>query len=257
QRSQEGAGAAQLELAVPSVVRGLVVPAGALVRVRAVGVGGTAAAVRRAVQRRGDTEAFIFDPHDPAPLGGQMAPQDEAHGVAPRGPVERLRHRGTPVDDQGLEVLARDPEPADVEALGVPGTGRRRAVLTTVDPTETQRLLPDVELVEAGETRPDDDVALLAGLGGAAATLVDHGTDELLGVGSQLVEALIGPVHMGLFRLELRMRCHSRSPPPRCAVNHRSYRPDRASPPAGGGPAVDEKTTRSGARTPRFRLHRF
>ena len=85
------------------------------------------------------------------------------------------------------------------------------AVVAPVDPAEAQRLLPDVELVEAGEARADDDVALLAELVRPPAALVDHGPDELLGVGPQLVEALVGPVHMGLFRLELRMRCHSRS----------------------------------------------
>ncbi len=86
-----------------------------------------------------------------------------------------------------------------------------RRPLTPVDPAEAQRLLADVELVEAGEARADDDVALLAELVGAPATLVDDGANELLGVRPQLVEALVGPVHMGLFRLELRMRCHSRS----------------------------------------------
>ena len=95
--------------------------------------------------------------------------------------------------------------------LSVPARGRRPSAVAAVDAAEAQRLLPDVELVEAGQAGPDDDVALLAELVRAAATLVEHGPDELLGVGPQLVEALVGPVDMGLFRLELRMRCHSRS----------------------------------------------
>ncbi len=239
QRGQEGAGTTELELTVPAVVGSLVVPARAPVPVA--GIGRRAGGVGGTVDGRRGAEALVLDPHDAPALSGQMAPQDQSHGVAPRGPVERLRHRRPPVDDQGLEVLARDPEPADVEALGFPGTGRRATILATVDPAEAQRLLPDVELVEAGEARPDDDVALLAELVRPAATLIDHGTDELLCVRSQLVEALIGPVHMGLFRLELRMRCHRRSPPPRCAVNHRSYRPGGAYRPAGNGPGVDEK----------------
>ena len=140
-----------------------------------------------------------------------MAAQDQTHRVAARRPVEGLGHRGPPVHHQGLEVLARDPEPADVEALGPLRLARPIPVQAPVDAAETQGLLADVELVEAGEARADDDVTLLAELVGTAATLIEHGAEERLGVGPQLVETLVGPVHVGLFRLELRMRCHSRS----------------------------------------------
>ena len=75
-----------------------------------------AAPVEPVDRRRG--EALVLDADDPPALGGEMAPQDQAHGVAARGPVEGLGHRGPPVHHQGLEVLARDPQPADVEALG-------------------------------------------------------------------------------------------------------------------------------------------
>ena len=95
--------------------------------------------------------------------------------------------------------------------LSIPAGPAVRVVVPPVDAAEAQGLLADVELVEAGQARADDDVALLAELVGPAAALVDHGPDELLGVGSQLVEALIGPVDVSLFRLELRMRSHGRS----------------------------------------------
>ena len=115
--------------------------------------------------------------------------------------------------------------------LSIPADpGAAVGLVAAVDAAEAQRLLADVELVEAGQAGADDDVALLAELVRPAAALVEHGAEELLGVGPQLVEALVGPVDVGLFRLELRMRCHSRSlSTAACAVNHRSYRPGMAS----------------------------
>jgi hypothetical protein len=35
------------------------------------------------------------------------------------------------------------------------------AVDETIDPSKQKRLVPDIQLLEAGKTRPDDDVALL------------------------------------------------------------------------------------------------
>ena len=104
-------------------------------------------------------------------------------------------YKRQPVHHQGVDVIAGDPEPADVEAL------HRIVVAPAVDAPETEGLLPDVELVQAGQGRPDDDVTLLAELVGAPAALVEDGSEELLGVGPELVQALIGAVDVGLFRL--------------------------------------------------------
>ena len=84
-------------------------------------------------------------------------------------------------------------------------------VLRPVDATEAQRLLADVELVEAGQAGADDDVALLAELVGAAQTLVENRPQALLGVGAELVEPFVGPVDVSLLRLQLRICAHSRS----------------------------------------------
>ncbi len=212
ERGQEGAGAAELELELSALAVGALAVGPAMpVLVGPTGAAGPVGAGDRPVRRRGGAEPLVLDPHDPPTLGGEVATQDQPHRVPARGSVERLGHRGPPIDHQGLEVLARDPQPPDVEALGLLDAGRPVTVLAPVDPAEAQGLLTDVELVEAGQARADDDVTLLAELVCTPATLVDHGPDELLGVGPQLVEALVGPVHMGLFRLELRMRWHSRS----------------------------------------------
>ncbi len=164
QSGQERSGPAQLELAVSPVVRGLVVPARAPVLGGEPGVAVTVGAGGGAVHDRGRRETLVLHAHDPSTLGGEVATKDETHGLSPRGPVEGLGHGRPPVHHQGLEVLARDPQAADVETLGVLEAGRRGVVLASVDAAEAQGLLADVELVEAGQAGADDDVALLAEL---------------------------------------------------------------------------------------------
>ena len=56
----------------------------------------------------------------------EMAPAGHAHRVDGGGPVERLRHRGPPVDDEGFLVGRGDGDPSDVVETGV----------AVVEPTE-------------------------------------------------------------------------------------------------------------------------
>ena len=86
-----------------------------------------------------------------------MASEDQALGIAPGGPVERLGDGGPPVHHQRIVVGAVDGQAADVEGLGA----RLLAlgpVMQPVDPAEGQGLVPDVQLLQAGQAGPDDDV---------------------------------------------------------------------------------------------------
>ena len=91
-----------------------------------------------------------------------------------------------------------------------------------------------VEAVCGPDQRGSPLVGVLVSEGDAA--LVEDGSEELLGVGPELVQALIGAVDVGLFRLELRMCAQSHSPSLVRAVNHRSYRRGLTAPAGGSAP---------------------
>ena len=109
-------------------------------------------------------EALVLDADDPPPLvrrGAGAGPGPWARGP---WPGRRARPRVPASRPPGARGPPRDPQPADVEALDPGPAPAPLAVLAPVDAAEAQGLLADVELVEPGEARPDDDVALLAEL---------------------------------------------------------------------------------------------
>ena len=63
-------------------------------------------------------EQLVLDAEQRAALDGEVAAADEAHRLAPGGPVERLGDRRPPVDDDRLGLLVGDGQAPDVEALG-------------------------------------------------------------------------------------------------------------------------------------------
>ncbi len=184
-------------------------------------------------------EALVLDPDHLAPLEGEVPTQDETLGVAPGRPVEGLGDRRPPVDDQRLVVGVVDGEATDVEDLGrrplpslaVSGRARRPAPIDrpAVDPAEGERLVADVELLEAGEARPHDHVALGAGLERAALPQVEHALEHRVGVAAHGVEPRVRGVDELLLGLSLRVHPHLRLPSP--------ARPGVA-PPAPGKPSI-------------------
>ena len=88
-------------------------------------------------------EELVLDAEQLAAPGGEVAAADEAHGLAAGGPVERLGHRGPPVDHDRLLLVVRHRQAADVEGLAA-------LVLVAVDATEQQRGVAEVELRRAG-----------------------------------------------------------------------------------------------------------
>ena len=78
-------------------------------------------------------EQLVFQAEQRATLDDEVPPAQQAHRTATGRPVERLGHRGPPVDHYGLPVLVGDREATDVEALD--GVGRLGGA---VDATEHQ-----------------------------------------------------------------------------------------------------------------------
>ncbi len=62
-------------------------------------------------------EQFVLEAEQLATLDDEVSPAQQPHRTATGRPVERLGHRGPPVDHHRLAVLVGDGESTDVEAL--------------------------------------------------------------------------------------------------------------------------------------------
>ena len=109
-------------------------------------------------------------------------------------------------------VRPRDGEAPDVERLpGAPVLG------DPVDAAEVQRLVPDVELLQAGQAGPDHDVALGPGLEGAAPAQIEDAVEHVARLAPHELQAVVGAVEVLLLRLQLGMFGHRSPSSPRPA----------------------------------------
>ena len=159
------------------------------------------------------------------------------------GPVERLGHRGAPVHHQRFVVRARDGETADVEGLAqqratgggvnLPGFGE------TVDTPEVERLVADVELLQAGQAGAHDDVALGARLERAAPAEIEHALQHLARLAAHELQPVVGTVEELLLIVQIRMFGHLSPSSPRPTGKRFSLDAPRR-PGSRGGDAYDE-----------------
>lgn len=96
-----------------------------------------------------------------------------------------------------------------------------------VDPAEDQRLLAEVQLLDACEARAHDDVPLLARLKSATATLVEHLGHAGGHVGPELFQTVVGALDVRLFDRQIRMGRHldlaaASGSPGKAARSHRT-----------------------------------
>jgi hypothetical protein len=107
-----------------------------------------------------------------------------------------------------------DRQPADVEGLAQAGVVGVRAgvragvgvgVGEPVDAPEVQRLVADVELLQAGQARAHNDVA---GLEGAPLAEVQHALEHLAGLPPHRLETIVGSVEELLLSLQIGMVRH-------------------------------------------------
>ena len=142
-------------------------------------------------------EVLVLEPEHGTPPHREVAAAGQALGIESRGTVEGLRHGGAPVHHQRLVIGARDGEPADVEGLAQQG-GLRAGVVArlreTVDASEVQRLVADVELLQAGQAGAHHDVALGARLERAAPAEVEHALQHLARLAPHELQPVIGTV---------------------------------------------------------------
>ena len=204
-------------------------------------------------------EALVLDTDDPPAIEGEVPAQDEAERVASGRPIEGGGHRSPPVDDQWLLVGPVDGQATDVEGLDVRCRGCRRRrrrptrpvgsigsiacavaapvravvwpvraavvrpvpVSPLVDPPEGQRLVADVQLLESGQARTDDDVPLGTGLESAPPSEVEHALHHRLRVRPHGVETFVGRVDESLLSRDLGL--HPTSDPATDIVSGRPW----------------------------------
>ena len=160
----------------------------------------------------GVDEVLVLEPeHGPAPHG-EVAAAGQALRIEPGGPVEGLGHRGAPVDHQRLVVRARDGQAADVERLAqrraVRAVAVRPGLGEAVDAAEVERLVADVELLQAGQAGAHHDVALGAGLEGAAPAEIEHALQHLARLAPHELQPVVGTVEELLLILQIGMSGH-------------------------------------------------
>ena len=155
-------------------------------------------------------EVLVLQPEDRPAAHGQVPAPRQALGVEPGGTVERLGHRGAPIDDERFMVGARHRQPPDVERLTERTVGRRTVpgLGQAVDAAEIERLVADVELVEPSQARPHDDVALGAGLERAAPAEVQDTLQHLASLAPHELQPVVGTVQVVLLILQIRMFGH-------------------------------------------------
>ena len=174
-------------------------------RLLAAHLGEHAAVERRPVGGRAEqlgpvAEVLVLDAEQLAPAGGEVAAAIETHRRATGGSVERFGHGRPPVDDDGLLALVGHGEAADVIGLALLLIVDRGSI----DASEDQRGVAQLEITEATDDRVPDHISLEAGLFGAAPADLDHRA-QTGGAAASGLETGVRVVDVGLFGFEIGM----------------------------------------------------
>ena len=143
------------------------------------------------------TEQFVFDTEQLRTFDHEVTTPSQAHGLTTGGSVERLGHRGAPVHHDRVAILVGHGQAADVEALGT-----RHVVAHSIDAAEHQGSVSEFEFGEAAHQLLVDRVALEAVLERAPGSGFGE-TPDLPGVLTTPLEAVVGPVDVRLFEVEI------------------------------------------------------
>ena len=197
--------------------------------------------VESGLVHRGGVEHLVVDADDLAAVTGEeMAAAHHAHRRHGRRSVERLGHRGPPVDDQGRVLGVVHPEAADVEA----------AVVGEVEAAEAEGGIADVEGRETAIGGVDRDVAFEAGLVGPAPSDVGIGLRDRGCRVLHRLQALIDRVEIGLFGHDFRVLTAWRHKRLRTMGDRRVYAIHRRRVVTGSGSQHDTTRSRAPAARP-------
>ena len=140
-------------------------------------------------------------PSSSATAGVEVPAADDPHGLDRGCPVERLRDRGAPVDDERALVVVGDRDAADVVPVAVGGGAG--VVGLQVEAAEHQGCVADLERRQSPLGVGDGDVALEPGLVGPAPPHLGEALGDPPGGRPHLVEPVVGPVDIALLGREL------------------------------------------------------
>ena len=142
---------------------------------------------------RVQVEDLVLDAGDGAAVRRQVPAAYDAVGRDRGRPVERLRGRCPPVQQQLPVLVVGQPDPADVAVLAV----------AQVQPPEAQPVLDGAQLAQPAAVQRGERVALGAGRGGAGAGRAAYPLQRLPGPGPELVESPVERVEVALLGVEL------------------------------------------------------
>jgi hypothetical protein len=115
-------------------------------------------------------EELVFNAKDGSVLHAQVATTDEAERIPSGGSVERLSDWCSPVNDERTPVFAGNRQAPNVEGLWFCSSLGR----CEINPTEAEWLFSHIELGQACERPPDDNVPFGPRLERTPATEVEH-----------------------------------------------------------------------------------
>ncbi len=157
-------------------------------------------------------EELVLDVEELSALDGEVAAPGQAHRVAAGGAVEGLGHGRPPVDHDRLALLVGHGQAPDVERLDAVGAARvahfgPAVGRPAVDPTEDEGGIVEVELGQPAVEGLLEDVALVAGLVGAARAGLGE-VAQAPGVLSAPLQARVGEVDVRLLVDEIGVLGH-------------------------------------------------
>ena len=146
------------------------------------------------VGQGGQVEDVVVDGDDGPSGQPDVAAPEHPHRVLRRRPVEGLRHRRAPVEQQRIVIVVEKTDTADVRRLPVDG----------IEAAETQSALHGEQLIVTTGIRPGEGLAFGGGLVGAGRRTA-VGQSEILGgrAVASAVENLVQHGHIALFLVDL------------------------------------------------------
>ncbi|CAB4823965.1 unannotated protein [freshwater metagenome] len=154
--------------------------------------------------RSGRPKQFVIDSEQRLTATSEMATATQPHGVKARCPIKSFGQWRSPVHNNGVALLVRYSDAADMKALSfwIFFCG------LSINPTKNQGTLTEFELVQAHAHSLPHHITLITIL--IRATLTIHDTlSHCLGNGASALQAQVSVVYIGLLKFELGVICHA------------------------------------------------
>jgi hypothetical protein len=154
--------------------------------------------------RSGGPKQFVIDSEQSLTAASEMPTTTQSHGVKASGPVKSFGQRCSPVNNNGVALVVRYCDAADMEALSL----WIFLCWLGINPTKNQGTLTEFELVQAHTHSLPHHITLITILKSAALP-IDDPLAHCLGNGASALQAQVSIVYIGLLKFELGVICHA------------------------------------------------